>query len=85
MLRMISADVFKAVGVHPVRCIGVAARVAALRHQLGNECVQASELPSSATNSWPIQLARLVGPVFGGAAEPPDQSLERDSSDGAGP
>ena len=51
----------------------------------GNECVQASELPSSATNSWPIQLARLVGPVFGGAAEPPDQSLERDSSDGAGP
>jgi len=38
MLRVISADVFEVVRVHPVRCIGVAARVAALRPSAWEVC-----------------------------------------------
>jgi hypothetical protein len=38
MLRVISADVFEVVGGRPVRCIGVAARVAALTPSVWEVC-----------------------------------------------
>ena len=60
MYRMISTDVFEVVGVRPVPCIGVAARIAAPLPR----SMEATSTVSRCRSSPPTSAAELVARVI---------------------